>query len=120
MADTANLPHSAMITLGEEKLDLLVTGIMDGAGQVAALLLTWDVVTEKLANEESMQRLKQMVDGMPINVMLCDPDTFVVTYMNDMSLKALKSIEHLLPIRADEIVGPVLMCFTSSPPISAI
>ena len=42
---------------------------------------------------------QQMVEHMPVNVMICDLKDFRITYMNDTSRKTLKTIEHLLPCR---------------------
>ncbi|WP_237722940.1 methyl-accepting chemotaxis protein [Singulisphaera acidiphila] len=47
LADPRNLPHQAVIRLGPEYLDLLVTAIMDENGQYLGPMLTWDIVTEK-------------------------------------------------------------------------
>ena len=50
------------------------------------------------------EQLREMLQQLPLNVMFADPDG-IIQYMNDASLKTLKSIEHLLPVRADDIVG---------------
>ncbi len=52
LADPKNLPHKAIIQVGPEKLDLLVSAIYDNAGTYVGAMLTWDVVTEKLKLEE--------------------------------------------------------------------
>ncbi len=62
-----------------------------------------------------MEVYKNMVDCMPINVMICDPETLVLTYMNETSLKTLRSIEHLLPVKADDIVGQCIDIFHENP-----
>jgi methyl-accepting chemotaxis protein len=46
-----------------------------------------------------------MIDDMPITVMICDLDTFVVNYMNKASLEALRSIEDALPVKVDQMQG---------------
>ncbi len=51
LADPRSLPHRAVIAVGPEKLDLLVSAIHDDAGRYVGAMLTWDVVTEKLALE---------------------------------------------------------------------
>ena len=61
------------------------------------------------------QRLRQMVDTMPINVMSCDPEDFKLNYINDTSMKTLKTLEHLLPCKADEILGRSIDIFHKHP-----
>lgn len=47
-----NLPHNAVIAIGPEKADLLVSPIYDAAGVYLGPMVTWSVITEKLAMEE--------------------------------------------------------------------
>ena len=47
-----NLPHRAIISIGPEKADLLVSPIYDDAGEYLGPMVTWEIVTEKLAMEE--------------------------------------------------------------------
>lgn len=47
-----SLPHRAIITVGKEKLDLLVSPLYDETGTYVGPLVTWDVVTEKLKLQE--------------------------------------------------------------------
>ena len=51
LADPANLPHTANIALGPERLRLLVSPIVDAKGAYSGAMVTWEVVTEKLALE---------------------------------------------------------------------
>lgn len=48
----------------------------------------------------------QMIADAPLGVMTCDPnDNFRIKYMNKRSLEVLKTVENLLPCKADELVG---------------
>ncbi|MBT9560387.1 MAG: hypothetical protein IV100_30460, partial [Myxococcales bacterium] len=58
--------------------------------------------------------MRQMVDNMPINVMMADTN-FIITYMNPASLRTLKGLEKTLPVRADEIVGQSIDIFHKRP-----
>lgn len=58
---------------------------------------------------------KQMVDNMPVCVLLCDLDNFEVTYANSSSIEALKGIQHALPLPAEEIVGQSIDIFHKNP-----
>ncbi|MBT3307708.1 MAG: hypothetical protein HN377_14670, partial [Alphaproteobacteria bacterium] len=59
LADPTNLPHSAIITIGDEKLDLLVTALYDESGTYNAAMLTWSVVPQKVHRDEEAARLTQ-------------------------------------------------------------
>ena len=75
LADPKNLPHRTQISVGPETLSLFVTAIRDGAGRYIGPMLTWEIITQKLAAEkdalESREReqtqaaeLKRKVDLM--------------------------------------------------------
>ena len=51
---------------------------------------------------------RQMVDDMPVSVMICDPQDFTITYANKSSIEALRGIESVLPVPADQIVDFML------------
>jgi methyl-accepting chemotaxis protein len=107
LGNKSNLPHSAIIRLGQEFLDLQIMEVPGGFGG-GSLMLTWTVVT-------AAERLKRMVDKCPLNIMMCDPETFVITYMNETSLNTLRSIENLLPVKADKVVGSCIDIFHKHP-----
>ncbi|MBV8229131.1 MAG: GAF domain-containing protein, partial [Planctomycetaceae bacterium] len=44
-------PHRAMIRIGPEHADLLVSAILDQGGNYLGPMLTWDIVTEKIVAE---------------------------------------------------------------------
>ncbi len=115
LADPSNLPHKARITVGGEVLDLLVTAITDATGQYIFPMLTWQLVTDQAKAERDTARLLQMVDNMPINVMMCDMN-FNITYVNKTSLDTLRSIENLLPVPVDKILGSSIDIFHKHPP----
>ena len=52
LSDPRNLPHEAVIVVGPESLNLLVTAILDQHGQYVGPMLTWAFVTEQLAAKE--------------------------------------------------------------------
>ncbi len=62
-----------------------------------------------------MKMFQQMVDNMPVNVMLCDLKDFRITYANRTSRDTLAKIENLLPIRADDIIGTCIDVFHKTP-----
>jgi methyl-accepting chemotaxis protein len=53
LTDPKNLPHRAIISLGPEKLSLLVTAMTDAQGRYTGPMLTWEVVTERVKLEQT-------------------------------------------------------------------
>jgi methyl-accepting chemotaxis protein len=116
LSNPRNLPHKANIKLGEEVLALDVVAITDKQGNYVGPMLSWSVVTDKVKADAEAARLTQMVDQMPINVMMADPnDNFKLTYMNKTSLNTLRQIEKLLPIKADQVLGSSIDIFHKNP-----
>ncbi|MCB1021653.1 MAG: PAS domain-containing protein [Bryobacterales bacterium] len=75
LADPNNLPRQANIKVGPETLDLLVCAIRDKKGEYLGAMVTWEVITERLAAEqrekemaererEQAENLRQKVDSM--------------------------------------------------------
>ena len=56
-----------------------------------------------------------MVDNMPINVITCDPKTFEIDYVNQASIKTSQTLEHLLPIKAVDLMGQCIDVFHKDP-----
>lgn len=52
LSNDRNLPYHAVISVGPEKADLLATPVYDDAGNYLGPMVTWSVITEKLAMEE--------------------------------------------------------------------
>lgn len=48
LADPNNLPHRALIKLGDESLDLSVAALRNGQGAYIGAMLTWNVVTDQV------------------------------------------------------------------------
>ncbi|ODT97946.1 MAG: chemotaxis protein, partial [Planctomycetes bacterium SCN 63-9] len=68
LADPRNLPHRAVIRVGPEHMELLVSAIKDQNGDYLGPMLTWDLVTEQI---ESAAREKELVaDTRAINQLL--------------------------------------------------
>ncbi|HEX9791060.1 MAG TPA: PAS domain-containing methyl-accepting chemotaxis protein, partial [Kiloniellales bacterium] len=115
LADPGNLPHKALIQVGPETLDLLVTAIYDDKGTYTSAMLTWAVVTEKVKMDAQAAQLTQMVEGMPIGVMMCDTENFALNYMNKFSVEALKSLQDHLPVKVDDMIGQTIDVFHKVP-----
>jgi methyl-accepting chemotaxis protein len=48
ISDPRNLPHRAVISVGDQKLDLVVSAIVSVQGTYLGPMVTWSIVTEKL------------------------------------------------------------------------
>lgn len=114
LANPANLPRQAMIQVGPETLDLLVSAIHDRHGEYIGPMVTWSIVTEKVKLEQEAARITNMVDTANINIMMADRDLNII-YANHATLKTLKSLEQYLPIPADRLVGQSIDLFHKDP-----
>ncbi|WP_010582849.1 methyl-accepting chemotaxis protein [Schlesneria paludicola] len=103
LADARNLPRQAIIDVGPEKLDLLVSPIHDENRNYLGAMVTWSLVTEKLRSEAIMTRSNGMMDQMPAAV-FADTD-LIIQYMNDAALQALRKLQQFLPVPADKLIG---------------
>ncbi len=59
LSDPANLPHRAQFPLGPETLDLMACAIRDQQGEYQGVMVTWDLITEKLATERRIKEAQQ-------------------------------------------------------------
>lgn len=109
-----NLPHNAVIQVGDEKLELLVTACYDDNGTYLGPMVTWSVVTEKLRLESEAAEKSAIVENAPTNILLADLDG-TITYMNPASFNTLKTIESALPIKIEQIVGSSYDVFHKNP-----
>jgi methyl-accepting chemotaxis protein len=114
LADDSKLPHKTLITVGPEKLELLVTAIHNRKGEFVGMMVTWDIVTEKLRNEVELARIKSVVENAPINIMMTDMD-LNLTYMNPKSTETLRKLEKHLPISVDKMIGTSIDIFHKHP-----
>ncbi|MEX2185654.1 MAG: methyl-accepting chemotaxis protein [Pirellulales bacterium] len=65
-----------------------------------------------IRNELAVQR--GLSENSPVNIIMANPD-LVITYVNPSSVKTLKTLEHLLPCPADQIVGKSVDIFHKNP-----
>jgi len=107
--------HKARIRLGPETLELHVFPAHDERGEVVGFCLFWSNATALVAKELEVSRLLHMLDDMPVNVMMADPVDFKIVYMNETTKKTFKQIEHLLPIKADQMLGTSIDRFHRDP-----
>ncbi len=109
-----NLPHDATIEVGPETLELHFEALKDTKGNYVKTILTWDIVTERNKMLRRNEELLEMIDKMPINAMMCDPESLAITYMNHSSVQALKTLQNHLSVNIDTIIGKTIDVFHSS------
>lgn len=114
LRDVTNLPHNARISIGGEILDLNISPLMQNGKYVAALL-NWELVTKQVEQERQTAKLMQMLDRMPVNIMLADPKTAEITYVNTTTVETLSQVEQHLPIKASDLVGASIDVFHKNP-----
>lgn len=114
LGNPSNLPHQAIIQVGPEKLDLLVSAIYDDDGTYIGAMASWSVVTKQLEQQAEAARLRSMIEQAPINMMMCDTD-LNLQYLNPKSMQTLTSIQHLLPIPIGEVEGANIDIFHKNP-----
>jgi methyl-accepting chemotaxis protein len=68
----------------------------------------------KLAREGELNRIKQMVDNAPVNLMYADPD-LKIRYMNPRAEETLKRLEAHLPVKVSQMIGGSIDVFHKAP-----
>ncbi|HEY0125389.1 MAG TPA: EAL domain-containing protein [Rhizobium sp.] len=71
--------------------------------------------TEARRKDEDQSRLLRMIDDMPVAVMTVERDTLNINYANETSKRLIGRIEHLLPIKADALLGTSIDVFHRHP-----
>ncbi|MDX2186331.1 MAG: methyl-accepting chemotaxis protein [Opitutaceae bacterium] len=114
LADPKNLPHTTRFNLGPEVIDLQAAALIDPNGHYMGPMVTWEIVTEKARLETEAARLTSVVENAPINIMVADREGKIV-YVNPASRSTLITIEHLIPVKARDIVGQSIDIFHKNP-----
>lgn len=114
IGSASNLPHRATIQVGPEYMDLLVSPIMSEKGEYVGPMVTWEIITDKLASLKRAAMMNQMVDMSPINTMFSD-DSGKLVYMNEASKRTLKDLQKYLPDRVENLVGQQIDIFHKRP-----
>lgn len=88
--------------------------ISDSDGRVVKVVKFAQDISAKMEQEITVARIQSMVDQTPINIMMADLDGNII-YANKASFDTLKGIEHLVPIKADDLVGTNYDVFHKNP-----
>ncbi|HCO23596.1 MAG: hypothetical protein CME31_08795 [Gimesia sp.] len=90
--------------------------IRNKAGKLFKVVKYASDITKKKLAENDMVRIQNMMDNIPINVLLANKD-FEMVYMNPASYKQLKELEHLLPKPVDQLIGQSIDIFHKNPEV---
>jgi methyl-accepting chemotaxis protein len=88
--------------------------IADASGKLVKVVKFATDVTAMATARSEAARVSSMMEQAPINVMFADRD-FIIRYVNPASVKTLKAVENLLPVRADQLVGQSIDIFHKRP-----
>ncbi len=112
---TRPLTRSVTVLEGVAKGDLSQRAGIDARDELGRLGAALDTAIGNMqADVTEMARVKSMMEQAPVNVMFADRE-LVIRYANPATVKTLKSIEHLLPVKADALVGQSIDIFHKRP-----
>ncbi len=114
LSDPNNLPYKAQFILGPETLELEAVAILDREGKYTGPMITWEVATARIRQEEKINRLAGFVENNPGNMIAADQD-LIIQYMNPASKKVLKTLEQYLPVKVEDIIGKSVDIFHKNP-----
>lgn len=114
LQDVRNLPIRSEIRIEDRILDLNVNAILNASGEFVGMVVNWEEISEQKRLNTEVERMRCMVENAPINIMRANTD-FVIEYMNPASVSTLKRLQHLLPVRVEEIIGKSIDIFHKNP-----
>ncbi|SRR5579883_1346455 len=114
LSDPSNLPIRSEIRVADLVLDLNVNAIVTPGGDYIGIVVNWEEISEKKRLESEVERIRQMMENLPINVLYADTD-LKLRYMNPASARQLKTVEHLLPVKVEDMVGKAIDIFHKNP-----
>lgn len=114
LLNPSSYPLHTEIKFGGLTLDLNASMLKGADGEMLGLAVSWADVTASKALQAEMEGMKQMVENAPVNIMRANLD-LVIDYMNPASVKTLRKLEHLLPVKADQVVGQSVDIFHKHP-----
>jgi len=88
--------------------------IADASGRLIKVVKFASDVTLMARSRAEAAQVRSMMEQAPINVMFADRD-FKIVYANAASFKTLKEIEHLLPVKSEQLIGQSIDVFHKRP-----
>ncbi len=114
LSDPRNLPYSSTITVGEEIVSLTASAVIDQNKNYLGPMISWEIVTEKVKSDQKMAQIAGLVENNPVNMMYADKD-LNLTYINPTGKDVLRTVEDLIGIKVDDMVGKSIDVFHKNP-----
>lgn len=100
---------------GKDEIAQLAASFNKTCGDLRAVMGADKVEWEEVAKERAeVDRLFNMVENAPINIMVADLD-MKIRYINPASVKTLGTIEKFIPVKANEVIGSSIDIFHKNP-----
>ncbi len=99
LSNPKNLPRTAVIQLGDEQLELLVSPMYNDAGEYLGPMVTWELVTEKLRLQERNRDFTSQIDAIKRF------QAFIEFQLDGTIVTANENFCNCLGYRLDEIQG---------------
>jgi methyl-accepting chemotaxis protein len=99
LSNPRNLPHRAMIELGDQKLDLLVSPVYDDNKTYLGPMVTWEIATERLRQQEIEKDFGGQIAA------ISRSQAVIEFKLDGTIIKANDNFLNAVGYRLDEIVG---------------
>ena len=114
LEDPRNLPYSATVIVGVETITLTASAVIDQNNNYLGPMISWEVVTEKVKADQAMAQIVGLVENNPVNMMYADKD-LNLAYLNPAGQAVLKTVENVIGIKVDDMVGKSIDVFHKNP-----
>lgn len=88
--------------------------LTDENGRVYKVVKYASNITDTVKSRADASQKTAIIENAPINIMFANNDG-VIVYMNPASFKTLKTIENLLPVKVEDIIGNTYDVFHKNP-----
>lgn len=126
LKDPNNLPRQLHISLGDDTLDLLVSAIYDNNDEYLGAMVTWEVITEKLAAEkretEMTESLKVTLDAVGENADLLSvssEDLSTVAQQMSSNSEETSAQANVVACASEQVSNNVMTVATAAEEMSA-